>query len=39
MWAVGSDINKINELIKKVGLEIDLENKKMDECLADDGFK
>ncbi len=37
VWAVGSDINKINELIKKVGLEIDLENKKMDECLADDG--
>ena len=36
VWAVGSDINKINELIKKVGLEIDLENKKMDECLADD---
>ena len=36
VWAVGSDIDKINELIKKVGLETDLENKKMDECLADE---
>ena len=32
-WAVGSDINKINELIKKVGVEIDFEIEKMDNCL------
>ena len=35
-WAVGSDINKINELIKKVGLNFDLTNKKMDNCLKND---
>ena len=35
-WAVGSDINKINELIKKVGLNFDLSNKKMDMCLKND---
>ena len=35
-WAVGSDINKINELIKKVGLEFDLSNEKMNMCLKDD---
>ena len=35
-WAVGSDINKINELIKKVGLNFDLTNKKMDKCLKND---
>ena len=34
-WAVGSDINKINELIKKVGIDFDLTLKKMDECLKD----
>ena len=34
--AVGSDINKINELIKKVGLNFDLSNKKMDVCLKND---
>ena len=32
-WAIGSDINKINELIKKVGLNFNLSNEKMDECL------
>ena len=32
-WAIGSDINKINELIKKVGLNFDLSNEKMDTCL------
>ena len=32
-WAVGSDINKINELIKKIGESFDLTNKKMDACL------
>ena len=32
-WAIGSDINKINELIKKIGLNFDLSNEKMDMCL------
>ncbi len=32
-WAVGSDINKINKLIKKIGLEFDLTENKMDKCL------
>jgi protein-disulfide isomerase len=35
-WAVGSDINIINELIKKIGLESGLENAKMDNCLKDE---
>ena len=35
-WAVGSDIKKINELIKKVGLNFDLSNEKMDSCLNSD---
>ena len=35
-WAIGSDINKINELIKKVGLNFDLSNERMDKCLKDD---
>ena len=35
-WAVGSDINKINELIKKIGLNFDLSNEKMDNCLNSD---
>ena len=35
-WAVGSDINKINELIKKVGLNFDLSNEKMDLCLKNE---
>ena len=35
-WAVGSDINKINELLKKVGLNFDLSNEKMDKCLTND---
>ena len=35
-WAVGSDINKINELIKKVGLDFELSSEKMDKCLKDD---
>ena len=33
IWAVGSDINKINESIKKIGLEHNLNDVKMDECL------
>ena len=34
-WAVGSDINKINTLIKKVGLNFNLSEDKMDACLKD----
>ena len=34
-WAVGSDINRINDLIKKVGLDFGLKESKMDECLKD----
>jgi protein-disulfide isomerase len=32
-WAVGSDINKINTLIKKIGLDFDLTEDKMNACL------
>ncbi len=35
-WAVGSDINKINDLIKQVGANFDLTEEKMNSCLADD---
>jgi len=35
-WAVGSDINKINSLIKKVGVSFDLSEDKMNTCLNDD---
>ena len=35
-WAVGSDIKKINELIKKIGLKFNLSNKKMDSCLINE---
>ena len=35
LWAVGSDINKINELIKEVGLGFDLTKEKMNKCLKD----
>ena len=33
VWAVGSDINKINELIKKIGSELDLSENNMNNCL------
>ena len=32
-WAIGSDINKINALIKNIGLDIDLSDEKRDMCL------
>jgi len=35
-WAIGSDINKINDAIKKIGAELNLEDKKMSKCLNDD---
>ena len=33
VWAVGSDINKINESIKKIGLDFNLTSDKMNRCL------
>ena len=33
LWAVGSDINKINDSLKKIGLEFNLKNEMMDNCL------
>ena len=36
VWAVGSDINRINDSIKKIGLEIGYEDKKMNNCLKND---
>ena len=38
-WAVGSDINKINELIKEVGLGFNLSEEKMDKCLKDNSVQ
>ena len=38
-WAIGSDINKINNLIKKVGLGFDLTEDKMNLCLKDSGVQ
>ncbi len=35
-WAVGSDINKINESLKKIGLNFNLDNAKIDSCLKDE---
>ncbi len=36
LWAVGSDINKINDSIKEIGLSMSLRNEEMDTCLNDD---
>ena len=36
VWAIGSDINRINDSIKKIGLESNLNNKDMDDCLKDE---
>ena len=36
IWAVGSDINKINNSIKKIGSEVNLGNEKMNNCLKDE---
>jgi protein-disulfide isomerase len=35
-WAVGSDINKINESIKKIGLRFKLKEDIIDKCLQDE---
>ena len=39
LWAVGSDINKINESIKKVGSELDLSEEEMNKCLKKSLYK
>ena len=36
LWAVGSDINKINESIKKIGSEVNLKIDDMNNCLNND---
>tara|TARA_B100000963_G_scaffold347410_1_gene353682 strand:- start:2409 stop:2999 length:591 start_codon:yes stop_codon:yes gene_type:complete len=36
VWAVGSDIKKINDLIKQVAVKFDLTEEKMNSCLKDD---
>ena len=36
LWASGSDINKINDSIKKIGTEINLTDTAMNECLRDE---
>ncbi len=36
IWAVGSDINKINDSIKKIGLEQNFSKEKMEKCLKND---
>ena len=38
-WAVGSDINKINDSIKKIGMELNFNVEKMNNCLKDDNFQ
>ncbi len=39
LWAVGSDINKINNLIKKIANENDLKNEEMNKCLKNDKYQ
>ena len=36
LWAVGSDINRINESIKKIGAEFNMKEEKMSSCLKND---
>ena len=38
-WTVGSDINKINNLIKKIANENDLKNEEMNKCLKNDKYQ
>ena len=38
-WAVGSDINKINFLIKKIGSDFNLTEGEMDACLKNSNFQ
>tara|TARA_B100001121_G_C18671517_1_gene614127 strand:+ start:25 stop:618 length:594 start_codon:yes stop_codon:yes gene_type:complete len=39
IWAVGSDINKINDSLKKIGTEIDLTQQEMDKCLKNESLQ
>ena len=39
IWAVGSDINKINDSLKKIGTEVDLTQQEMDKCLKNDSLQ
>ena len=36
IWAIGSDIKKINESLEKIGAELNLTNEKMRNCLKND---
>ncbi len=36
VWAIGSDIKKINDLIKKIGSSFNLSNEEMDSCLRNE---
>ena len=36
IWAVGSDINIINNSLKKIGLNFDLNEKQLNKCLEDE---
>ena len=38
-WAAGSDINVINELIKKIGLDSGLSDTKMNKCLEEESVQ
>ena len=38
-WAIGSDIKKINDLIKKIGSNFSLSEEKMDACLNNDSVQ
>tara|TARA_Y100001936_G_C15908175_1_gene577066 strand:- start:41 stop:655 length:615 start_codon:yes stop_codon:yes gene_type:complete len=39
VWAVGSDINKINDSIKKIGSQVGLRGGEMDKCLENEKFQ
>ena len=38
-WAVGSDINVINESLKRIGLKNGLSQEKMDKCLLNENYQ
>ena len=38
-WAIGSDINVINEFLKKIGLTNGLNQKQMDNCLLNESYQ
>ena len=38
-WAIGSDINKINNSIKKIANEFDLNNEQIDKCLKNEKYQ